>query len=269
LFSIPRFTRLSNFRLLIRLEETERRIARMWGNISSASKCKSGLRGHTRLAPPIIATLAAASVAGALATSARASTRGEMIVPKIAVAPGVPLKLKAAAINVEPEVATLRAKLDMSGVEQTMRRIALKPRASCINGIASTYNPYKPGDRSGGAETASGDLYDADSWAAAIQIDLRSAFGGVRFGRNYRPAFALVTAGDKSVVVKVNDVGPLLPGRVIDLTERAMRYFDATLERGLLAASVIPLSGENWRAGPLAGGPSLPLAGNFLPETIH
>jgi rare lipoprotein A len=268
LFSIPRFTRLSNFPLLIRLEETERRITRMWGTISSASKFKSGLCGRNRLAPPIIATLAAASIAGTLATSARASTRDETFVPKLTVAPGPTLKLKTDAINIELEAATLRAKLDISGVEQAMRRVASKPRASCINGIASTYNPYKPGDRSGGAETASGDRYDADAWAAAIQIDLRSAFGGVRFGRNYRPAFALVTTGDKSVVVKVNDVGPLLPGRVIDLTERTMRYFDATLQRGLLNASVIPLSGESWRAGPLDGGPALPLAGDFLREAI-
>jgi len=255
--------------LLIRSEETERRITRMWGSISSASKFQSGLCGRNRLAPPIIATLAAASIVGALATSARASTPDELVVPNAAVAPGVPLKLKTDAINVEPAIAMLRAKLDIAGAEQAMRRIAVKPRASCINGIASTYNPFKPGDRSGGAETASGDRYDADAWAAAIQTDLRSAFGGVRYGRKYRPTFALVTAGDKSLVVKVNDVGPLLPGRVIDLTERAMHYFDATMERGLLNASVIPLSGENWRAGPLDGGPTLPLAGDLPHDTVH
>ena len=239
----------------------------MWGRFSPASKYKVGRSGHNRLAPPIIAILAAAVAAGALAGSARASTRDEIIVQDPEVAPGALLKLKASAINAEPAVATLRAR--MSGVERAMGHIALKPRASPINGIASTYNPFKPGDRSGGAETASGDRFDPDAWAAAIQIDLRNAFGGVRYGRNYRPTFALVTAGDKNLIVKVNDVGPLLPGRVIDLTERAMRYFDATLQRGLLSASVIPLSGESWRAGPLEGGPTRPLAGDFPRDTIE
>ena len=39
----------------------------------------------------------------------------------------------------------------------------------------------------------------------------------------------------QAAIVKINDVGPLAPGRVIDLNERAMRFFDASLERGLLA----------------------------------
>ena len=56
-----------------------------------------------------------------------------------------------------------------------------------IVGIASMYNPCAPGTPSGGAETASGELYDAEGWTAAIQIDLRTRFGGVRYGRNYRP----------------------------------------------------------------------------------
>jgi rare lipoprotein A len=177
--------------------------------------------------------------------------------------------LKFDPIAVEPMAARLRSTLDVSRGEWMLRRTALKPGASCISGIASMYNPNKPGDRSGGAETASGEPYESEAWAAAIQIDLRAAFDGVRFGRNYRPAFALVTAGERSAIIKINDVGPLLPGRVIDLTERAMRYFDATLERGLLSASVIPLSGDNWHAGPLDGGPAFPMAGDFPSDTLH
>jgi rare lipoprotein A len=143
-------------------------------------------------------------------------------------------------------------------------------RNTSLVGVASTYNPTKPGSHSGGMQTSSGDVYEANAWAAAIQIDLRHAFGGVRYGRNYRPAFALVTIGEKCVVVKINDVGPLRPGRIIDLTERTMRYFDATLELGVLAnATVTPLDGTDWRSGPLEDGPALPMAGDVLPATIH
>jgi rare lipoprotein A len=121
-----------------------------------------------------------------------------------------------------------------------------------ILGVASTYNPYRPGYRSGGPETASGEIYDPAAWTAAIQIDLREKFGGVRFGRDYRPSYALVASIDKSVVVKINDVGPLEPGRVIDLNEQTMRYFDPTLALGLIKpVTVTPLLGDDWSPGPI------------------
>ena len=47
-----------------------------------------------------------------------------------------------------------------------------------IVGAASMYNPYQPGYREGGIETASGERYDPSGWAAAIQINLRENFGG-------------------------------------------------------------------------------------------
>lgn len=122
---------------------------------------------------------------------------------------------------------------------------------SGIFGIASTYDPRdakQPEDR----ETASGETYDADSWSAAIQIDLRETFGGVRYGRNYRPAFALVECGRQRAIVRINDVGPLMPGRIIDLNTRTMRYFDPTLQLGLVHDVVVtPLPGDDWIAGPL------------------
>ena len=122
-----------------------------------------------------------------------------------------------------------------------------------VVGIASTYNPGDPTDLdAGNAETASGERYDADSWTAAIRTDLRGKFGGVRFGRNYQPTFALVEAGDKSFIVKINDVGPLKPGRIIDLNVRSMRYLDPTMQRGLVAdVKVTPLAGQDWALGPV------------------
>lgn len=122
-----------------------------------------------------------------------------------------------------------------------------------IIGIASTYDPGDPTDLdAGNEETASGERYDADDWTAAIQIDLRDKFGGVRFGRNYRAAFALVEMGDKSLIVRINDVGPLRPGRIIDLNVRSMRYLDPTMQRGLIAdVKVTPLVGKDWALGPV------------------
>jgi rare lipoprotein A len=49
-------------------------------------------------------------------------------------------------------------------------------------------------------------------------------FGGVRYGKAHRPAYALVANADKHVIVKINDVGLLEPGRVIDFNEQTMRY---------------------------------------------
>ena len=135
-----------------------------------------------------------------------------------------------------------------------------------IIGIASTYNPCCPGTAADEAETASGETYDAEAWTAAIQIGLRHRFGGVRYGTSYRPAYALVEGAGKRLIVKVNDVGPLMPGRVIDLNERAMRYFDPTLTLGLVAnVRITPLDGRHWRTGPVeddgsavAGSPAMP-----------
>ena len=126
------------------------------------------------------------------------------------------------------------------------------PVGGTIIGTASTYNPYKPGYRSGGPETASGELYDPTAWAAAVQIDLREMFGGIGYGKSYRPAYALVESGDKQVIVKINDVGPLKPDRIIDFNEQTMRYFDPTLDRGLIpAVRVTPLPVDDCTPGPI------------------
>ncbi|QOZ46682.1 hypothetical protein XH89_26870 [Bradyrhizobium sp. CCBAU 53340] len=119
-----------------------------------------------------------------------------------------------------------------------------------IVGAASSYNPFKPGKEEGGPKTASGERYDPEVWTAAIKTSLRQKFGGVQFGA--RPKYALVEAVGKKVIVKINDVGPLRPGRIIDLNERTMRHFDPSMERGVLPdVTVRPLAGDNWTAGPV------------------
>lgn len=121
-----------------------------------------------------------------------------------------------------------------------------------IVGVASEYNPFHSGYREGGPETASGERYDPSAWTAAIQTDLREEFGGVRYGKDYRPAYALVTSAHKKVIVKINDVGPLEPGRVIDFNEQTMRYFDPSLQHGLIHIKITPLAGDGWSTGPVA-----------------
>lgn len=119
-----------------------------------------------------------------------------------------------------------------------------------IVGAASMYNPFRPGWREGGSNTASGERYDPSGWAAAIKTTLREKFGGVLY--RAKPKFAVIEAVGKKVIVKINDVGPLTPGRIIDLNERTMRYFDPSLERGVIHdVTVKPLSGDHWTPGPV------------------
>jgi rare lipoprotein A len=126
-----------------------------------------------------------------------------------------------------------------------------------IVGTASMYDPFQPGYDEGGIQTASGELYDPIAWTAAIQTDLRETFGGVRHGKDYRPAYALVEVANKRAIIKINDVGPLKPGRVIDFNKQTMRYFDPTLQRGLRCPATVGnparlVGEENIWAGPLA-----------------
>jgi rare lipoprotein A len=136
-----------------------------------------------------------------------------------------------------------------------------------IVGIASMYDPLGLDKKSSdGLDTASGELYDQTAWTAAIRIDLRARFDGVRFGKNYKPAFALVETANKRAIVRVNDVGPLAPGRIIDLNVRSMRYFDPTLDLGLLNdVRVTPLPGANWTTGPVGGDDETILVGSLDP----
>ena len=154
--------------------------------------------------------------------------------------------------------ASSSAEISATGIGAVIAR-ALSAGAT-VTGVASTYNPFRASDvTAGGKETASGERYDPNAWTAAIQTDLRDIFGGVRFGKDYRPCFALIATGDKQAIIKINDVGPLEPGRVIDLNEQTMRYFDPTFERGLISrVTVIPLRGDGWLTGPLpqSGGSS-------------
>jgi len=138
------------------------------------------------------------------------------------------------------------------------------PASDSIEGIASTYNPGDSSDvHAGGPSLASGEKYDPEGWSAAIRIDLRDKFNFAK--GSCQPTYALVETGDKRLIVKVNDVGTLRPGRIIDLNVRAMRYFDPTLELGLIQnVKVTPLVGNDMTPGPVENDPRTNFAGWFV-----
>ncbi|MDH2344981.1 septal ring lytic transglycosylase RlpA family protein [Bradyrhizobium sp. SSUT77] len=145
-------------------------------------------------------------------------------------------------------VSVTAARSEMRGVHSNA--VVDAASGNAVVGAASMYNPFKPGKEEGGPSTASGERYDPSLWTAAIKTSLRRKFGGVQFGA--RPRYALVEAVGKKVIVKINDVGPLRPGRIIDFNERTMRHFDPSLELGVIEdVKVSPLSGDNWTLGPV------------------
>ena len=76
------------------------------------------------------------------------------------------------------------------------------------------------------------------------QDELARKVGGVVY--RGRPKYALVEALGKKIIVKINDVGPPTPGRIIDLNERAIRYFDPSMEvGGIRDVLVRPLQGTS------------------------
>jgi rare lipoprotein A len=169
------------------------------------------------------------------------------VVAKTVVAEAVPLRGAVAPDESWP------AKLG-NAIARKARASRVAHALASIVGVASTYNPFRDDAVTTVALTASGEPYDPAAWTAAIQIDLRQQFGGVRYGRNYRPTFALLECGDKRAIVKINDVGPLRPGRVIDLNEKAMHYFDPTMRQGLVHdMKVTLLAGNHWTPGPVDG----------------
>lgn len=130
------------------------------------------------------------------------------------------------------------------------RAVVNAASGDAIVGAASMYNPFRPGWREGSRNTASGERYNPSAWAAAIKTTLRQKFGGVHYGT--KPKYALVEAAGKKVIVKINDVGPLTPGRIIDLNERTMRHFDPSLQLGVIRdVTVRPLAGDDWTPGPV------------------
>ena len=87
------------------------------------------------------------------------------------------------------DTSTAAGRRDVCATSRDKKR-CIAARASMgvtIVGTASMYDPFQHGYDEGGIETASGELYDPMAWTAAIHTDLRETFGGVRYGKDYRP----------------------------------------------------------------------------------
>ena len=156
----------------------------------------------------------------------------------------------------EPASAISLAALDFpatgpndAGPDVAINRASALPNEAAsettIIGAASFYDD--PG------ETASGEQYDPAAFTAAAQLKIRDKFGGIKFGRLYQPSYGIAEYAGKKLILKFNDVGPLRPGRMFDLSRAAMKYFDDSLDKGVLPdvkVTVLPL-GRVYAAGPV------------------
>ena len=216
-----------------------------------------------------MATLVTACLVGAAINEGQAATRTDLVetslpsVRALATVFAMPFDYSQASVAVNIR-ATEALRTPASGLAKLPFASRFIPASEPIEGIASTYNPGDPSDRdSGGYSTASGEKYDPEDWSAAIRTDLRDKFS---FGkRSCQSTYALVESADKRLIVKINDVGPLRPDRIIDLNIQAMRYFDPTLELGLIKnVKVTPLVGNDMAPGPVVNDPPTNFAGWFV-----
>lgn len=215
-----------------------------------------------------MATLVTACLVGAAINEGQAATRTDLVKTSL---PSVRVPATVFAMRFDYSQASLVVNVRATDALQAPPSALELPFASRfmpasdpIEGIASTYNPGDPSDRDAGTDsTASGEKYDPEDWSAAIRTDLRDKFG---FGKgSCQSTYALVESAAKRVIVKINDVGPLRPGRIIDLNIRAMRYFDPTLELGLIKnVKVTPLVGNDMTPGPVENDPPMNFAGWFV-----
>ena len=92
-----------------------------------------------------------------------------------------------------------------------------------FKGDASTYNPNLPGWKTGGQTLATGGRYNPNEYEAALQLGLATRYG-CGYGRNAICHAVVQAPNGKAAVVRINDNGPLVGGRVIDLNEKSMQY---------------------------------------------
>lgn len=136
----------------------------------------------------------------------------------------------------DPDALVPRHKLATQRQLDLMRRVAfgpiapgaplpngLRPTGAGVSGLASWYGPGF-----NGRPTASGAIYDQEGWTVASkELPLGT--------------WLVVSRGDRRVLLLVNDRGPYIEGRVLDLS--------AAAARALGAGGVFPVSAEVVTAG--------------------
>ena len=99
-----------------------------------------------------------------------------------------------------------------------------QPLVPVSEGLASYYTV-----ESSGAMTASSEPLIDGAFTCAMRTG--------EFGTYYR-----ITADNgRSVVCRLNDRGPFIRGRIVDLSEAAMRKIDPSLTRGVVRVRVEPV----------------------------
>lgn len=98
---------------------------------------------------------------------------------------------------------------------------AQQPAAPVQNGVASYYTVASSSNLTASGETM-------------VDEALTCAMISGKFGEHYRVS----SENGRSVVVRLNDRGPYIEGRNIDLSEAAMRALDPDLRKGILKVSI-------------------------------
>jgi rare lipoprotein A len=103
--------------------------------------------------------------------------------------------------------------------------LSQQPLQPCLEGVASYYTVG-----SSSHVTASGERFRDDMLTCAMRD---GEFGGY---------YLIAADNGKSVICRLNDRGPYVKGRVIDLSKAAMRALDANA--GMVKVRVFPLGGR-------------------------
>lgn len=122
----------------------------------------------------------------------------------------------------------LSAGLIFAGACTTTAVEAPPPAPEVFKGIASWYGD-KP---TGGMNTASGERYKPEELTAAHRT--------FKFGTRVK---VTNTRNDKSVIVRINDRGPFVKGRIIDLSKAAAEKIQMT-RAGLVPVTVEVVTAE-------------------------
>ncbi len=111
--------------------------------------------------------------------------------------------------------------------------ISTQPMQPCIEGIASYYTTAQTG-----IITASGERFKDHEFTCAMP------FG--KFGDYY---LVVNETNGKSIICKLNDRGPYIKGRVIDLSRSSMKALDS--RKGLIKVKVYHLGSGPYKTGPI------------------
>jgi hypothetical protein len=178
------------------------------------------------------------------------------VVTPVPKAPTVTAPVVVPTPNVEPTpVATPGAPVVVPA-QVPVAGPSLVARAAPIVGNMSVYDS-RLGGMNGSGILATGGQFDPASYAGALQLDLAKTFH-TGYGQK-ATGYALVEVNGRKLIIKVNDNGPLRPGRILDGTPATMNYlvsgadYDSTLHNNLLTNVKVTLLQGEYTTGPVTG----------------